>query len=132
MSLNNHPYLRKLTLETAICSGKSSIASYLETTQGFTRVHISRPESIPSGTVTPGPSDAVAAQANGQDGAPSRLEFPDVQGLLEFVTKNWNQNWVTTDVWDISIAEALSQRPFFLLVNVDAPILARWERYRAR
>ncbi|KAF1809324.1 hypothetical protein P152DRAFT_494586 [Eremomyces bilateralis CBS 781.70] len=129
-----------------ICSGKSSIASYLETQHAFQRVYITRSDRVPSETAalasaTPNSrrahssnrSDAPSNTKNGrQDLSGSRLEFSNATQLLEFVTKNWNEHWVTTDIWDISIAEILSQRPFFLLVNVDAPILARWERYRSR
>ena len=58
--------------------------------------------------------------------------FDTVEQLLDFVTRRWKQNWVTTDVWDESIVESLLRRPFFLLVSVDAPVTLRWKRFKER
>ncbi|KAL1629601.1 Deoxycytidine monophosphate (dCMP) deaminase [Diplodia seriata] len=56
----------------------------------------------------------------------------DVQSLIDFVTKKWQDRWVTTDIWDEDVVDALLRRPFFLLVSVDAPVTLRWERFKAR
>lgn len=58
--------------------------------------------------------------------------FPDVDSLLEFVTLRWRERWVTTDIWDNKVVDALLRRPFFLLVSVDAPISVRWQRFKDR
>jgi len=58
--------------------------------------------------------------------------FADVDSLLDFVTKRWQERWVTTDIWDESVLDALLRRPFFLLVSIDAPVSVRWERFKAR
>lgn len=58
--------------------------------------------------------------------------FEDAETLLDFVTANWRQRWVTTDVWDDAVAEIFTRRPFFLLISVDAPLTARWQRFRIR
>ncbi|KAH9900132.1 cytidine deaminase-like protein [Xylariomycetidae sp. FL2044] len=56
--------------------------------------------------------------------------FPSAAALLDFVTKNWRSRWVTTDVRTEAILDALSRRPFFLLISVDAPVTVRWRRYQ--
>ena len=58
--------------------------------------------------------------------------FANVEDLLEFVTKQWRERWVMTEIADESILDALLRRPFFILVSVDAPISLRWQRYKAR
>ena len=58
--------------------------------------------------------------------------FETVEELLKFVTKRWQQRWVTIDVWDEIILESLLRRPFFLLVSVDAPVSLRWQRFKER
>lgn len=58
--------------------------------------------------------------------------FPDVDALLDFVTLRWSERWVTTDIWDGQVVDALLRRPFFLLVSVDAPVSVRWQRFRER
>jgi dCMP deaminase len=55
-----------------------------------------------------------------------------VDTLLEFVTLRWRENWVTTDIWDEKVVDALLRRPFFLLVSVDAPVSVRWQRFKDR
>lgn len=58
--------------------------------------------------------------------------FADVDSLLDFMTKRWNERWVTTDIWDNHVLDRLLQRPFFLLVSVDAPLGLRWKRFSDR
>lgn len=41
-------------------------------------------------------------------------------------------NYVTTSIHDDKIVNALSHRPFFILVHVDAPISVRWQRFKDR
>lgn len=66
------------------------------------------------------------------NGSTEGAEFADIDELLEYVTKRWQERWVTTDIWDEHVLDALIRRPFFLLISVDAPISARWERFTAR
>lgn len=60
------------------------------------------------------------------------LHFEDPDSLLAFVTENWRERWVTTDIWEENVAEVFSRRPFFLLISVDAPVTVRWERFKNR
>lgn len=58
--------------------------------------------------------------------------FENIESLIEFVTKRWRERWVTTDIWDANTSDRLLQRPFFLLVSVDAPVSLRWKRFSDR
>lgn len=58
--------------------------------------------------------------------------FENIDSLIEFVTKRWRERWVTTDIWDANTSDRLLQRPFFLLVSVDAPVSLRWKRFSDR
>lgn len=58
--------------------------------------------------------------------------FSTPEALLDFVTLNWRQKWVTTDIHNENVVDVLQRRPAFLLVSVDAPIITRWERHKIR
>ncbi len=60
------------------------------------------------------------------------LQFETTGLLLEFATKRWQERWVTTHIWDASTLDSFIQRPFFLLVSVDAPVSLRWKRFADR
>ncbi|KAK8151060.1 cytidine deaminase-like protein [Phyllosticta citrichinensis] len=117
-----------------ICAGKSSISDYLVSEHGFKRIRLERASPTP-------PVEKFATNEHVPDSTPHETPtneeaneplFPNVHSLLEFVTKRWRERWVTTDIWDESIVDALLRRPFFLLVSVDAPVSVRWERFKAR
>lgn len=85
--------------------------------------------------ISDGPDDDCLLQASDirrKSGHGSDLVFETVDALLEFVTKRWRERWVTTDIWDGATLDRLLQRPFFLLVSVDAPVSLRWQRFRDR
>ncbi|CAA7265904.1 unnamed protein product [Cyclocybe aegerita] len=56
--------------------------------------------------------------------------FSSTEELLIFVTENWRQHFVTTDLNTRDIIEPFIRRPFFLLLRVDAPLLERYARSR--
>ena len=60
------------------------------------------------------------------------LTFPDVDALLEFVTRRWREHWVLTDINSAGILDRLLRRPYFLLISVDAPVLLRYARFSER
>lgn len=53
--------------------------------------------------------------------------------MLDFATVSWRKNLVTTALppagGDLSL---FTKRPFFLLIRMDAPILTRWKRVKAK
>jgi dCMP deaminase len=64
--------------------------------------------------------------------AQSDLVFDTSEAMLDFVTKRWQEKWVTTDIADGSTLDRFLLRPFFLLVSVDAPVSLRWKRFSDR
>ncbi|KAK5452832.1 Deoxycytidine monophosphate (dCMP) deaminase [Exophiala xenobiotica] len=138
----------------SICSGKHTTAEYLVQHHGFLRLHLPTPsqlqpvvvnndtttgdESEPksNGTIPGGeqPQPQLAhllPSVTDQKGTRG-LTFPDVDSLLEFVTKRWREHWVLTDIYDESTLELLLRRPFFLLLNVEAPVGVRYQRFSER
>lgn len=139
----------------SICSGKHTTAEYLVQHHGFLRLHLPTPsqlqhvvvnnsyapsscpttgdESKSNGTI-PGGEPLLAhllPSVTDQKGTRG-LTFPDVDGLLEFVTKRWREHWVLTDIYDENTLELLLRRPFFLLLNVEAPVGVRYQRFSER
>ena len=125
----------------SICSGKHTTAEYLVQHHGFLRLHLptqSQSQHISSSSAAP--ADEREQKLNHARLLPSvtdqrgtrGLTFPDVDSLLEFVTKRWREHWVLTDIYDEATLEMLLRRPFFLLVNVDAPVGLRFRRFNHR
>jgi len=85
----------------------------------FTRIRLAR-----TAATSPTGADTVTVQAE--------HTFSDIDTLLDFVTLRWGERWVTTDIWDDKVVDALLRRPFFLLVSVDAPVSVRWQRLKDR
>lgn len=102
---------------SGICAGKNSIAHYLTENHGFVRLHLAQE-----------PSQFLEVK---QQDAKENY-FACVTSLLDFITKQWQQRWVTTDVWNEQILENLLRRPSFILVSVDAPVSLRWKRLKNR
>ncbi|KAI5858183.1 cytidine deaminase-like protein [Durotheca rogersii] len=124
----------------AKCAGKSTIAQYLIDHHGFGKLCLdaSAPQNeIPSeaaktapGLVTPGGTETNLSSHHKQTS--TSYTFWTAAELLSFVTKNWRSRWVTTDIFDEGTLDALSRRPFFILISVDAPLAVRWRRYQQR
>jgi dCMP deaminase len=113
-----------------ICAGKSAVALYLINEHGFRRLHLARKTPRPSIERSASNSEIPDDNDYHKDGGVT--SFPDAASLLDFVTANWRERWVTTDIWDEGIVDVLLGRPFSLLISVDAPITLRWERFKAR
>lgn len=65
------------------------------------------------------------------DTAP-RQAFRSSAEMLDFATRNWRSNFVTTSLCTRQDLEAFTKRPFFLLLGADAPIVMRWNRYTSK
>lgn len=82
------------------------------------------------------PKATARAPTNGDVASLDRAQdaqiFPTLDSLLEFVTKRWLRHCVLANIRDEAVLDALSKRPFFLLVSVDAPLLTRWQRCQRR
>lgn len=127
-----------------ICSGKHTTAEYLVQHHGFLRLHLPTPSQLQpaiaqhlsttngaSGTSRDDPFAHLLPSVTDQKGTRG-LTFPDVDSLLEFVTKRWREHWVLTDIYDEATLELLLRRPFFMLLNVEAPVGVRYQRFSER
>ncbi|KAF8078897.1 cytidine deaminase-like protein, partial [Lyophyllum atratum] len=54
--------------------------------------------------------------------------FSSALELLQHVTVNWQQNFVTTDLSTRTLVDLCVRRPFFMLLSVDAPLMTRFSR----
>ncbi|KAF2201295.1 hypothetical protein GQ43DRAFT_440727 [Delitschia confertaspora ATCC 74209] len=112
-----------------ICAGKTSIASYLIQEHQFKRIRLARPDGTPVVEKSAYNTRVPTPDPRSFD---EELSFPTTDALLDFVTLRWRERWVTTDIWDEKVVDALLRRPFFLLVSVDAPVSVRWQRFMER
>lgn len=58
------------------------------------------------------------------------LSFSSPAEMLDYVTLNWRDNFFTVDLSTRDLLEKFIRRPFFMLLNVDAPVLIRYSRSR--
>jgi hypothetical protein len=60
----------------------------------------------------------------------SSLRFNTPVEMLDYATKNWRSHFVTEDLptHEHDVLDPFLKRPFFLLVEVDAPLLVRLAR----
>ncbi|CEL63072.1 dCMP deaminase [Rhizoctonia solani AG-1 IB] len=86
------------------CSGKRAVKQYLQTI-GFQEI-IYNPS---------GPKE-------------EEDEYNDFNKLLSYVTQNWLKDFVCTSLRDLGMLRSCAQRPFFILLSVDAPVITRWKR----
>ncbi|KAG9314080.1 dCMP deaminase [Chiua virens] len=56
------------------------------------------------------------------------VTFASPEELLDHVTRHWRENFVTIDLTSSMFVGLFAKRPFFLLVNVNAPLLQRYHR----
>lgn len=128
-----------------ICAGKQTIAEYLVEHHGFTPLYLQRevmngitngtnglPDSDEKGNTK---STRMTPQLNGVAHKlkhhSKQYTFETTEALLDFVTKQWRERWVTTDIHTEGILDKLFRRPFFILVSVDAPVSVRCRRFQA-
>ncbi|KAI4197248.1 MAG: hypothetical protein LQ346_003036 [Caloplaca aetnensis] len=114
----------------SISAGKQSVAAYLVEQQSFSRLHVASAESK-TGSALSASSPICESTLDSVHKSEQKV-FGKVEELVDFITKRWQQRWVTTDIWSEDMLEKLLRRPSFLLVSVDAPLSLRWQRCRAR
>ena len=95
-------------------AGKTEVAKFL-TFQGFDVLSF-------EGLVAPDSSELLPALP-----VPP---FSNADDFVEFVTVNWQSNYVISDLSDIKLLRLLQKKPFFLHVSVDAPLQIRHQRLR--
>ena len=61
-------------------------------------------------------------------GTEQLLCFASAAELLEHVTRNWRQDYVTQDLRTEQAIQMFIKRPFFMLLSIDGPISDRIRR----
>ncbi|KAF9164388.1 Deoxycytidine monophosphate (dCMP) deaminase [Actinomortierella ambigua] len=108
------------------CSGKHELASLLTEMHGFQRLYLTKtPEPIP---LHPIPQEVASAVGP----CPTPLYFDNLDAMLEHVTLNWMNHFVTCDASTVEMVAVLRKRPFFLLLSVEAPMMTRFNRCVAK
>ncbi|KAJ9479723.1 Deoxycytidylate deaminase [Pseudozyma hubeiensis] len=103
-------------------AGKATIAQFLAEQHGFRLLRIdSSSPSAPASTASS--SDKHSASA---------IALPNSKVMLDYVTDRWDSPFVTLDLTTVADLDAFIKRPFFLCVEVAAPLLMRWERYTSK
>lgn len=121
-------------------AGKSTIRDYL-VSRGFTSISLdpaADESTTPTGPVftknrRPGSDSFLSMNSPATPSAspvrqPQSMHFSSSALLLDYVTERWRLNFVTTDLKTKDHLESFSTRPFFLLLQVDAPIMVRYRR----
>ncbi|KAG6901812.1 hypothetical protein C0995_007611 [Termitomyces sp. Mi166 len=121
-------------------SGKSRVRDYYVSAHGFLSVRIERnavstppgPFGTVGGLSTPDinlfPQVDTATPHPSAVFSDNTLVFPSAIELLQYVTKNWQLNFVTTDLRTQELIKLFIRRPFFMLLSVDAPLTLRFAR----
>ena len=104
------------------------MADYLVKQHGFEILALERPAGTPS--VEKSASNARLSSRSSQHHEVRKFQTPNE--LLDHATRNWRSRFITTSIWSQAILDVLSQRPFFILLSIDAPISIRWKRFSAR
>ncbi|RMZ82232.1 hypothetical protein DV738_g1773, partial [Chaetothyriales sp. CBS 135597] len=81
----------------SICAGKHTTAEYLVQQHGFLRLHL--PSLIPLAGPKTDDERRLLPSVTDEKGTRG-LTFPDVNAMLDFVTKRWREHWVLTDIYD--------------------------------
>ncbi|KAJ3865262.1 cytidine deaminase-like protein [Lentinula novae-zelandiae] len=83
------------------------------------------------GTRSSGCSTVEEFLISSQEFTSIRLDLPDEVDpteVLDYVTRNWRSNFVTTDLRTREVIEMFIKRPFFMLLSLDGPLLERYRR----
>lgn len=97
-----------------LCAGKREVARYLVDYHKFESIILN------------------SGQTSDKTDDINVISFDSAPELLDYVTPKWYQRFVLTDVRDEAVLDQLSNRPFFILISVDAPVHIRWMRYLKR
>ncbi|BEI85345.1 hypothetical protein CcaverHIS002_0507460 [Cutaneotrichosporon cavernicola] len=100
-------------------SGKHAVLDYLVQRHDFTRLDLGI-------SATDEPEQGVSL------GVDEWRTFPTSEAMLDAATRAWRSRHVTTALRTWEDIEPWLKRPWFLLVGVDGPLRARYERERRR
>lgn len=112
-----------------LSSGKTEVARYL-TFQGFRLIKFDD-----SGVDNDSPDEDATSLMNGLqlvEAMGVHVAFTQLDDLVNYVTANWQDNYVISHLNDMTMLQALQKRPFFLHLSIDAPIHLRYQRFSSR
>lgn len=115
----------------AICAGKKEVARYLVTKYDFKVLNLVT-EHATSSIAPPLARTPEPRLEDRHMSIDAERHFQTASDLLDFATKNFDKNYVTWSIPDEETLDLYSQRPFFLLISVDAPVTIRWKRYKQK
>ncbi|RPA82341.1 hypothetical protein BJ508DRAFT_369562 [Ascobolus immersus RN42] len=116
----------------AICSGKHTIAAFLIREHGFQLLQLV-PSQATSAIAPPlARTPDGSEKSNGNQLGNQAMMFETAEAMLEYATRHYDKDFVTTTIPDERTLDLFAQRPFFMLVSVDAPVGVRYERWKAR
>ncbi|KAK3669622.1 Deoxycytidine monophosphate (dCMP) deaminase [Recurvomyces mirabilis] len=110
-----------------ICAGKTSVQDYLVSVHSFQPL-ILKSRNTPAVET----SASQAPVPRPQESSDQVKTFNAANELVDYATQHWQTKFCTTSIHDEEILEALSHRPFFVLLHIDAPISVRWHRFKDR
>lgn len=90
-------------------AGKATLVQHLVQEHAFTHVVIS--------TQPPPVSSSTPA-----------LHFRTSSAFLDYATRNWREDYVTTHLRNKLKLVEFAKRPFVVIVGVEAPLRVRWKR----
>lgn len=133
VSTNTYPTML-IGISGTLSSGKTEVARYL-TFQGFKLISFKQ-EGHESDAATP-EEDEVSHQITDLTvDADYKMEvfkhFDDLSALDNYVTVNWQDNFVISHIQDMNMLKALQKRPFFLHISIDAPVYLRYQRSKLK
>jgi len=120
-----------------ISAGKKTIANYLVDMFQFKEIylqHNSEDNELVNFTTNNVVDSCNKKTTIGKEiiNNPDAIIFDDTHKLLDFVTSNWNKNYVFFSECISSDLLLLKKRPTFLLISVNAPITKRYQRYKEK
>ncbi|KAG0224701.1 Deoxycytidine monophosphate (dCMP) deaminase [Actinomortierella wolfii] len=101
------------------CSGKHMLASLLTEMHGFQQLYLTKDVE---------PSNSNSRDADSANSPFPPLYFDTLEDMLDHVTLNWMNHFVTCDANTVEKVAVLRKRPFFLLLSVEAPMMIRFSR----
>ncbi|CAD6566677.1 MAG: Deoxycytidine monophosphate (dCMP) deaminase [Tremellales sp. Tagirdzhanova-0007] len=124
-------------------AGKQTVLDYLVNQHGFLQVGLQAPnDQMEDAKISSNQLDGLIGLSLPSTSAfnphttgaaiPSPPLFANSSHLLDYITRNWLQHHVTTDLRTFDDIEPFVKRPFFLLISVDGPLRTRFERERKR
>ena len=123
-------YSHDLASSAASSTPSLDDANFLQVDSPLSNSRSYRPTSflMMNSPITPSFSALTDVPPSATGAVEEQKTFSRHTDLLDYVTKNWQSDFVTIDLTSQVLLEKFSTRPFFMVISVDAPILVRYHR----